>query len=160
VSPYVERLRPSPAFWLLVPVAAVLAGSSAVPLGIWVSVAAGVAAGAMVAVLLGWRAPELRVDTDGFRAGVALLDPPSIGDVEALDRDLTRVAMGPDLRADAYVLHRGWVATAVRVGVEDDADPTPYWLVSTRRPVELAAALEECRRPRGSDQAAHSEQTG
>jgi hypothetical protein len=29
----------------------------------------------------------------------------------------------------------------VRVDLEDPLDPTPYWLLSTRRPQELAAAL-------------------
>ena len=29
----------------------------------------------------------------------------------------------------------------VRVPVEDPADPAPYWLVSSRRPDQLAAAL-------------------
>jgi hypothetical protein len=29
----------------------------------------------------------------------------------------------------------------VRVEITDPADPAPYWLVSSRRPVELAEAL-------------------
>lgn len=149
MSPYLERLHPSIAFWLLVPVAALLAGASAVPLGGWVAVGAGVVSAAAVAALLGWRTPVIRVDDAGLHAGRALLDPPSIGAVEPLDRDRTRQAMGPELRADAYVLHRAWVPCAVRVAVDDSEDPTPYWLVSTRRPEALAAALEQ-RRGSGS----------
>lgn len=170
MTPYVERLRPSVAFWFLVPIAALLAGASAVPLGSWVAIGAGVVSAAVVAALLGWRTPVVRVDESGLRAGAALLDPPSIGAVEALDRAATRSAMGPELRADAYLLHRAWVPTAVRVAVADDTDPTPYWLVSTRHPDTLAAALQTCRdstepgaasaTPGDGDQAAHSEQTG
>jgi hypothetical protein len=33
----------------------------------------------------------------------------------------------------------------VRVEVSDAADPVPYWLVSTRRPQRLAAALQAAR---------------
>lgn len=39
------------------------------------------------------------------------------------------------------------MATAVRVEVLDPEDPTPYWVVSTRRPMELAASLEAIRPP-------------
>jgi hypothetical protein len=47
---------------------------------------------------------------------------------------------------------RAWARTAVRVEVLDPADPTPYWLVSTRRPDELAAAIAAGRtRPAARD---------
>jgi hypothetical protein len=35
------------------------------------------------------------------------------------------------------------VPGGVRVDVADDDDPTPYWLVSSRRPAALAAALTD-----------------
>ncbi|MGI3786257.1 MAG: DUF3093 family protein, partial [Janthinobacterium lividum] len=34
-----------------------------------------------------------------------------------------------------------WVSTSVEIGLDDPADPVPYWLVSTRRPGALASAL-------------------
>jgi hypothetical protein len=33
------------------------------------------------------------------------------------------------------------VASAVEITLDDPADPVPYWLISSRRPDELAAAL-------------------
>ena len=36
---------------------------------------------------------------------------------------------------------RPYLSRAVRIGIDDPADPTPYWLVSSRRPDRLAAAL-------------------
>jgi hypothetical protein len=36
---------------------------------------------------------------------------------------------------------RGWVDPVVRVTLEDPDDPTPYWLISTRRPEELVRVL-------------------
>ena len=33
----------------------------------------------------------------------------------------------------------------VRVPLTDPADPTPYWLVSTRHPARLVAALDAAR---------------
>jgi hypothetical protein len=38
-----------------------------------------------------------------------------------------------------------FVPTAVRVELHDPADPTPYWLVGTRHPHHLAAAIEAAR---------------
>ena len=46
-----------------------------------------------------------------------------------------------DADARAYLLLRPYLRASVRVGIDDPADPTPYWLVSTRRPERLAAAL-------------------
>lgn len=159
VNAYHESLRPSPAAWLLVPGIAVMAGLAMLPLGPVVSVIAAVAGGVLVVLLLALRTPALTVTTDGFRAGPAFLGADYLGRVEALDSAQTRAALGPHLREDAHVLHRAWIPTAVRVQVEDDADPTPYWLVSTRHPARLADALQACR-DSSDGQAAHSEQTG
>jgi hypothetical protein len=38
----------------------------------------------------------------------------------------------------------------VRVPILDPADPAPYWVLSTRHPERLAAALEEARAVTGS----------
>ena len=45
------------------------------------------------------------------------------------------------LDARAYLCIRGWIPTGIRVAVADPQDPTPYWLVSTRRPEELLTAF-------------------
>ncbi|WP_433872079.1 DUF3093 domain-containing protein [Saccharopolyspora sp. CA-218241] len=52
-----------------------------------------------------------------------------------------RRALGPELDPAAFVVHRPWVRTSVRVWLNDADDPTPYWVVSTRRPAELADVL-------------------
>ena len=71
-----------------------------------------------------------------------------LGGVTALDREGTRRVRGPLAEPRAYVVTRGWLASSVRVQVEDPADDTPYWLVGTRRPEELAQALQRRRVPR------------
>jgi hypothetical protein len=52
-----------------------------------------------------------------------------------------RQARGPGLDARAFLCLRGWVQTGARVRIDDPQDPTPYWLLSTRHPDRLAAAL-------------------
>lgn len=51
-------------------------------------------------------------------------------------------ALGRQLDPAAYVVHRAWVGPMILVVLKDPDDPTPYWLISTRRPDRVLAALE------------------
>ncbi|WP_373307937.1 DUF3093 domain-containing protein [Amycolatopsis oliviviridis] len=64
-----------------------------------------------------------------------------VGDVEVIDKEAKRKALGRDADPAAFVLHRGWVGPVVRVWLTDPDDPTPYWLFSTRHPEKVAALL-------------------
>jgi hypothetical protein len=55
----------------------------------------------------------------------------------------TRDLLGPHAEPYAFVIQRPWVRGAVRVDLADPADPTPYWVVSSRRPAELASAIKQ-----------------
>ncbi|MCK0092208.1 DUF3093 domain-containing protein [Rhodococcus sp. F64268] len=50
-------------------------------------------------------------------------------------------ALGRQLDPAAFVRHRPWVKTMALIVLDDPEDPTPYWLISTRRPAELLGAL-------------------
>jgi hypothetical protein len=50
-------------------------------------------------------------------------------------------ALGRQLDPAAYVVHRAWVGPMVLVVLDDPDDPTPYWLVSCRRPDRVLSAL-------------------
>jgi hypothetical protein len=52
---------------------------------------------------------------------------------------------GTRLDARAWLLIRGWVAPVVKIEVIDEQDPTPYWLVSARRPRELEQAIAKAK---------------
>lgn len=79
-------------------------------------------------------APELR-------AGAAHIPVRLIGRVDVATGEGKRTALGPDLDPDAFVVHRPWIGSIVRLEVLDPDDPTPYWVVSTRHPKRLLAAL-------------------
>lgn len=151
-----ERLVPTAGFWALAPGAGVFAGAALLPVDAILAMIAAVVA--TLAVVIGlWRgAAVVEVTETVVSAGRARLPLAVVGGVEQLDAGLARTALGTDLDARAYVLTRPWIRTAVRIHVTDPADPTPYWLVSTRRPGALAAALGA---GRGGAQPAHSEQT-
>jgi hypothetical protein len=50
-------------------------------------------------------------------------------------------ALGRQLDPAAYVVHRAWVGPMILLVLDDSDDPTPYWLVSCRRPDLVLAAL-------------------
>ncbi|MGY0232356.1 DUF3093 domain-containing protein [Longispora urticae] len=81
---------------------------------------------------------ELRVDD-------ARLPVKYIGDVTALDAAARRDVLGVHAHPLAFVVQRPWIGGAVMVTLVDPADPTPYWVVSTRRPEALAAAITAAR---------------
>jgi len=62
--------------------------------------------------------------------------------VRPLTQMETRDLLGPNAEPYAFVVQRPWVRGAVRVDLNDPADPTPYWVVSSRRPTELAGVIK------------------
>ena len=109
----------------------------------WLATA--VLVGLMTLLFVGFGSATLEVRDGLFVAGRARIGPEHLGEAEALDATATRLAAGRDADARAYLLLRPYLKRSVRVRIEDPADPTPYWLVGTRRPEELVAALTALR---------------
>ena len=151
MSAYDERLVAPPLVWL---------GA----LGVSVMLAAGLHAGAggaravvpyvvlpllALGVLAALSRGRIRVTDGVLHVPGARIPLDHLGGVQPLDREGTRRVRGPLAEPLAYVVTRPWLTTAVRVQVEDPEDDTPYWLVGTRRPEELAAAIS-ARGPAGT----------
>lgn len=90
-----------------------------------------------------WAYGNARIVVGGgqLRAGRAHIEARHIGTATPLDAEQTRRTAGVDADARAYLVLRPYLKRAVKVEITDPADPAPYWLVCTRRPEELAAAL-------------------
>ncbi|MFC7527203.1 DUF3093 domain-containing protein [Actinoplanes sp. GCM10030250] len=88
----------------------------------------------------------VRVTAGEFQVDDARLPVAVISDVVALDAAGKREALGVGAHPLAFVIQRPWIGPAVQVLLDDPADPTPYWVISTRHPVELATALLEVSR--------------
>jgi hypothetical protein len=56
-------------------------------------------------------------------------------------RSAKSAALGRQLDPAAYVVHRAWISPMILIVLDDPDDPTPYWLVSCRRPDRVLAAL-------------------
>lgn len=144
-APYRERLAPS--WWLplalLLIVPAVLAVFLPISLEWGAVVAVVVYAAALAALWLS--APVIAVDGGELRAGRARIGVEHLGEPEALEGDAAREAMRTGWDARAHHVTVAWTRSLVRVPVEDPADPTSSWVVSSRRPHALAAAIEAAR---------------
>jgi hypothetical protein len=86
-------------------------------------------------------AAEITVSTNEVRVGRAMIELAYVGGCTPLDAEQSRRRSGPEADARAYLVLRPYLATVVELTVDDPDDPTPYWLVGTRRPQELAAAV-------------------
>jgi hypothetical protein len=91
--------------------------------------------------LVGLGRTRICVDRGGLHAGGRTLPPDEVADVHPLDARQTRHMLGPGGHPSGNVVGRGYVKTSVIVRTHG-AGGTPYWLVTTRHPAELAAALE------------------
>jgi hypothetical protein len=98
-----------------------------------------------VGLLVAYGAPRVEVTGRELRAGRARLEWEYCGPASALTAEEARRVHGVDADPRAYLLVRPYVATAVRVEVRDPADPTPYWLLSSRRPDALAESVNAAR---------------
>jgi len=138
---YRERLWPAP--WLFISTALVIPASLLVFLPI--SIPAGVVvaivlyAACVTALILG--GPVIEVDGGEFRAGRAKLPLSIVGSVEGFSGDEARAERGQRLDARTWLLIRGWISPLVKIQILDERDTAPYWVVSTRHPDAVVAAI-------------------
>lgn len=112
-------------FVVLVPIAIFLVGFFIVPL------------------LLSGRARVQLLD-GVLHAGKQELPVMQVTTITALDRDETRLRLGPQADPAAHTVVRGWIGSSVMLKLANP-DPVPYWVVSTRHPDELATAIKQSR---------------
>ncbi|MFV2021151.1 DUF3093 domain-containing protein [Micromonospora sp. LOL_023] len=100
----------------------------------------------VTAVGLWWlgRIP-VRVTLDELQVDDARLPLRFVAEVVALDAQGRRELLGVAADPLAFVIQRPWIPGAVQIVLDDPADPTPYWVVSTRDPQRLAAEILRAR---------------
>ncbi|MBH0775102.1 DUF3093 domain-containing protein [Nocardia bovistercoris] len=95
-------------------------------------------------IWLGRHRVEVRADADGtpeLHADRAHLPVSFVSRAAVVAPTAKSAALGRQLDPAAYVCHRPWVGPMVLLVLDDPDDPTPYWLISTRRPEKVLAAL-------------------
>ena len=71
----------------------------------------------------------------------AKIDLKYLKKAKALNESEFKKVIGTEADPAAFLATNFWVKTAVKIEVRDKNDPTPYWLISSRRADELAKKL-------------------
>lgn len=143
---YRERLWPAPWIGLIAALAVPASLLTFAPVSVLVGAIVGIALALGVIAAAVLSAPVIVVADGMLRAGSARIPLSLVGATTVARGDDARLARGQQLDARAHLVLRPDVAPVVRIEVTDPDDPAPYWLVSTRRPEELAAAIAEAPR--------------
>jgi hypothetical protein len=139
---YRERLWPSAWIWMagpaLVAVLAIAYGAAYGALLGW-AIFVPVAAASLIAIAL--LSPTIVVSQDGLQVGKAAIPLSSLGPCRELNSaELTLETRRGD--ATVFLALRTWATRrAVVVEVTDENDPHSSWLISTRHPQSLHAAI-------------------
>jgi hypothetical protein len=84
---------------------------------------------------------ELRVADGQLLVRGARLPLRYVSGVVALDARTLRRVVGREGDPMAFISIRPWIGPGVQFQIDDPEDPTPYWIVSSRHPDRLVAAL-------------------
>jgi Protein of unknown function (DUF3093) len=114
----------------------------------------------MAAFLVQWSSATIEVTGAVLRAGRNTLALSEAGEVVALDEKQALALRGPRADPSAHILLRPYLKRAVYIGLADPSEGVPYWLVATRHPEQLAAAIESARNTRDSHQSGDWESVG
>lgn len=138
---YRERLLPSVGFFvallLLIPAVALVM----TPINASIAWPLAVALYVFAAILFIVISPVIEVREGKLIAGRAQIPVDMLGEIEPLASDALRDAIGPGADARSFLLVRGWIHRGLKITITDPADPTPFWILTSRRPLNLAAAL-------------------
>lgn len=137
-----ERLSVPLSWWVL---QTLFALSMIAAVGLYVGpvwgIGVGLACFGVMAAVFSAASTLVTVSDTELRVGRAVLELAYVSECVALDQQATRHRGGPGANARAHLVLRPYVPTAVEVTLDDPADPVPYWLLGTRRPTDLAAAV-------------------
>jgi DUF3093 family protein len=144
---YRERLYSPPSWWLVGMASALTFGAivwtgfdPALTLAVFAALVLIVAA-----FLVNWGRVTIEVTDGELRVGRDVLPLADVGEVRALDEAQARALRGPRADPRAYTLIRPYLRCAVYVEVTGRSGASPYWLLATRQPAQLAAAIESSR---------------
>jgi hypothetical protein len=144
---YRERLFAPPLWWLTGMVTMLTFGAivwTGFDLAITIAVFAALI-GITAAFLINWGRAVIEVSAGELRAAGATLPLALTGEVRALDEDQARALLGPRADPQAHTLIRPYLRKAVYIEVKGPDPACPYWVLETRHPAELAAAIETSR---------------
>jgi hypothetical protein len=148
---YRERLLVPVSYWLLAVPVVVTLGAEAYFFvdGFIPPLVIGLLAVIVGVFLWHWSSATIEVTGSVLRAGKDTLALGEAARVIALDERQAAQLRGPKGDPAAHLLLRPYLKRAVYIGLAHPGEGAPYWLVATRHPDQLAAAVERGMRSAG-----------
>jgi hypothetical protein len=84
---------------------------------------------------------SLEISDGEIRARGAHIPLRYVSGAVALDPMTLRLVVGREGDPAAFVSIRPWIGGGVQLWVDDPDDPTPYWVLSSRHPQDVVAAV-------------------
>ena len=84
---------------------------------------------------------RIQVDKNELRVDKAHIELKYLGKVSVLDSDAMRLLRTRDADPAAFLAIKFWASKGIKIEVIDPRDTTPYWLITSKRGVKLAALL-------------------
>ena len=85
----------------------------------------------------------ITLDSEELRIDRAHIDIKYLGSATVLDSPAMRLLRTRDADPAAYLAIKFWMPKGIKITVVDPRDPTPYWLITSKRGEELAALLDK-----------------
>ena len=98
---------------------------------------------ALQGAIVHWMTSTIEVAAGELRIKRAHIPLKYLGDTEIISKEKFGFQRTRGADPAAFFAIIFWISNGLKVAVKDDRDPTPYWLISTKRATELAAAIEQ-----------------
>ena len=85
----------------------------------------------------------ITLDSEELRIDRAHIEIKYLGSTTVIDSQTMRLLRTRDADPAAYLAIRFWISKGIKITVVDPRDPTPYWLITSKRGEEIAALLDK-----------------
>ena len=83
----------------------------------------------------------IEVTTESIRVAGSFLERDYISEIVDLDNNEMKIERSTRLNSLAFLAIRFWVKGGMKIVLDDPRDPTPYWLVSSKKVAEVKKIL-------------------
>jgi hypothetical protein len=97
---------------------------------------------ALQGAIVHWMTSTIEIAGGELRIKRAHIPLKYLGDVEIIEKEKFGFERTRGADPAAFFALTFWISQGIKVTVKDDRDPTPYWLISSKRATELVAALK------------------
>ena len=85
---------------------------------------------------------KIEITDEELRIGRAHIELKFVSSIQTLTATEMATLRTRDANPAAFLAIRFWSPAGVRIAINDSRDPTPYWLVTSKNPLELSKAVE------------------